>query len=195
LNLRLAQFLATAPHWSRHAKKLRRRPNPHGFSGNRSLLLPPNLAQPLTFFSMKILLIALAALASAALFWFCKHTQYAPSALPDRQLRWGNGGGFVGKETAYTLLDNGQIFVQKTGEALAPSASAKRRAAKSAFKTAETLGLAALDFQHPGNTYKFIEIQSGSAVRRISWGDAEHPVSQGVADLYAQLNALVKKDN
>jgi len=144
---------------------------------------------------MKILLIALAVFASAALFWFCKNTKYAPNTLPDRQLRWGNGGGFVGKEITYTLLDNGQIFTQKTGEALTESASTKRRTAKSIFKTAETLGLAALDFQHPGNTYKFIEIQSGGAVRRISWGDAEHPVSQGVADLYTQLAALVKKDN
>lgn len=144
---------------------------------------------------MKILLIALAVLASAALFWFCKNAKYTSNSLPDRQLRWGNGGGFVGKETTYTLLDNGQIFTQKMGEVLTESASAKQRTAKSIYKTAETLGLAALDFQHPGNTYKFIEIQNGDAVRRISWGDPEHPVSQGVADLFAQLNALVKKDN
>lgn len=144
---------------------------------------------------MRILLIALALFASTTLLWFCKHTKYAPNNMPAQQLRWGNGGGFVGKEVSYTLLDNGQIFMQEKGGALSEAASTKSRTAKSLYQTAEALGLSRLDFQHPGNIYKFIEIQSSDGVKRISWGDAEHPVDKGVTDLFAQLNALVKKDN
>ena len=145
---------------------------------------------------MKILLIALAAFAAAVLFWFCKHQpKFTPGNFPDRQLRWGSGGGFVGKETTYTLLENGQIFIRKIGGELTDAGSTKPRKAKSLYKTSETLGLANLDFQHPGNTYSFIEVLSGDAVQRISWGNAQHPVDKGVAELFAQLNELVKKEN
>ena len=145
---------------------------------------------------MKMLLIALAAFAAAVLFWFCKHhPKFTPGNFPDRQLRWGSGGGFVGKETTYTLLDNGQVFVLKMGCELTEAGSTKPRKAKSLYKTSETLGLATLNFQHPGNTYNFIEVLSGDAIQRITWGDAEYPVDKGVADLFAQLKELVKKEN
>lgn len=167
--------------------------------GNRRilLLLLPRIAALIfhhyIFNAMKVLLIILALLASSALFWFCKHTKYAPGSFPDHQIRWGSGGGFVGKETTYTLLDNGQIFVRKLGGDLTSAGATKTRVAKSIYKTVENLGLANLNFQHPGNTYSFMEVLSGDSVQRVSWGDPAHPVDADVKALFDQLNGLLDK--
>lgn len=144
---------------------------------------------------MKILLYTLALFAAAVLFWFCKHpTKFTADALPDRQIRWGKGGGFVGKETTYTLLENGQIFLRDMGGPLSALDSVKRRKAKALYDTAQHLGLSRLDFKHPGNTYQFIEVMQDNQLQRISWGDAQHPVDPAIATLFSDLEALVKKE-
>jgi hypothetical protein len=58
------------------------------------------------------------------------------------------------------------------------------------FKTAEALGLDKMDFQHPANTYSFIELRDGDMVSRIVWGDASHPVGKPVEALFGQLNTV-----
>lgn len=142
---------------------------------------------------MKTIILALTCSAAAFLFFACKQTRYAADNLPDRQLRWGSGGGYVGKETTYTLLDNGQIFTRETGSKLAETTAAKPKKAKALYEMMESLGLLKIDFQHPGNTYNFIEVLSGDSVKRISWGEKDHPVDPNIQDLYRQLNELVKK--
>jgi len=142
---------------------------------------------------VKTIILALAFPAAAFLFFACKQTQYTADNLPDRQLRWGSGGGYVGKETTYTLLDNGQVFMRETGSKLAETTAAKPKKAKAMYEMMESLGLLKIDFQHPGNTYNFIEVLSGDSVKRISWGEKDHPVDPNIQDLYRQLNELVKK--
>jgi len=142
---------------------------------------------------MKTIIILLTLLATAFLFFACKHPKYAPGNFPDRQLRWGSGGGFAGKETMYTLLDNGQIFVREKGGQLTEIAKTKGKKAKALYEMIETLGLQNLDFKHPGNTYDFIEVLSGDSVHRISWGEKDKPVDPKVKDFFGQLQELVKK--
>ena len=57
-------------------------------------------------FPFFFLLLALAATSVA-----CKHTHYNASNLPEKQLYWGSGGGFVGKESYFTLLEIGRAHV------------------------------------------------------------------------------------
>lgn len=142
---------------------------------------------------MKTILIALSVLATAFLWLACKQSKYAPGNFPDRQLRWGSGGGIVGKETTYTLLDNGQIFVRDMGGTLTETGKTKAKTAKALYEMIGTLGLEKLDFQHPGNTYDFIEVLNGDSVRRISWGEKNIPVDPKIKDLFNQLNGLLKK--
>ncbi len=141
---------------------------------------------------MKTVLISLTILATAVLFWFCKQPKYAPGAFPDKQLRWGSGGGIVGRESIFTLLENGQIFKAEPGGQLTELPKTGARQAKAIFKTATTLDLIKLDFQHPGNVYDFLEYQEGSVIQRITWGDQKYPVDAKIKDLFAQLKALIK---
>jgi hypothetical protein len=142
---------------------------------------------------MKTILILLALLATAFLWLACKNTKYAPGNFPDRQLRWGSGGGVVGKERMYILLDNGQIFVIEGGKILSEVGSTKGKTAKALYETVATLGLEKINFQHPGNIYDFVEVLSGDSVHRISWGAKDQPVDPKIKDLFDQLNGLLKK--
>ncbi len=142
---------------------------------------------------MKILLISITLLATATLFWFCKQQKYTVGQFPSKQLRWGNGGGFVGRETTFTLLENGQIFQTEMPDKMTELQKTKAGKSKKLFQIAQALELAKRDFDHPGNIYSFIEYQEGDMVQRITWGDPKFPVDDRVKDLFAQLSELVKK--
>jgi hypothetical protein len=143
---------------------------------------------------MKIILISLALAAVALLLLFCKHQpKFTADNLPQQQLRWGNGGGYAGRETTYTLLSNGQVFKQELKDTLAETVKTRRKTAAAIYKTAESLNLAKLEFEHPGNIYSFLEWQDGDVVQRISWGDPAIPVNADIKSLYGQLNALLKQ--
>jgi len=142
---------------------------------------------------MKTILISVAVLATAMLFWFCKQQpKYTPDAFPEKQLRWGSGGGFVGKETKFTLLENGQVFKDEPNKKTVELENTKVRKAKALFKTATELDLLKLDFQHPGNTYDFMECQEGEEIKRITWGDSQFPVDPKIKEMFAALQALAK---
>lgn len=142
---------------------------------------------------MKFIVILLTAAALGMIWLSCKQTKYTADKLPTKQLRWGNGGGFVGKETAHILCDNGQIFNRDIMGKTSESGKTKGKSAKALFKTAESLGVAKMEFNHPGNIYNFIEIQDGDMVSRVVWGDKSYPVDKRVQDLFVELEGLLKK--
>lgn len=124
----------------------------------------------------------------------CKPSRYTADNLPDEHLRFGNGGGFAGIETTYTLLENGQLFKSTMGtpEVVALK-NCPRKTAKQLFETAESLGLEKLDFAHPGNTYSFIEYTDDGKTNRITWGSRGQSVDEKIQALYEQLVQLTKQ--
>ena len=142
---------------------------------------------------MKFILISLSFLATSFLLVDCKHPKFAADNLPEKKISWGTGGGFVGKESGHILLENGQIFNRDVMGKLTEAPKTKGKKAKALFKTMETLGLSAMDFNHPGNMYSFLEFQDGDAVSRAVWGDKNVPVGKPVEDFYRALNELLQK--
>ena len=142
---------------------------------------------------MKLILISLTLLATASLLWFCKHQpKFTADNLPTQQLRWGSGGGVVGKEKTNILLKNGQVFKRDINGAIQEWDKAKTKTATALFETAASLGLQKMAFNHPGNLYNFLEYQDGDAVSRLVWGDPKTPLDPSLESLYNQLNELVK---
>lgn len=142
---------------------------------------------------MKTIVISFLLPAMVGLFFACKPTKYTPGNFPDRQLRWGSGGGYTGKETMYTLLENGQIFLLKNAGEFTETTSAKPKRAKDLYNLMETLGLSKVEFKHPGNTYHFIEVLNGDSVHRISWGMKNNPVNPEISEFFRQLSELIAK--
>jgi len=143
---------------------------------------------------MKFILISLTVLATTFLWLACKHPKYTSDKLPEKQIRWGNGGGFAGKESAHILCENGQIFSRDIMGKTTEAGKTKGKKAKEIFKTMESLGLAKMEFHHPGNIYNFIEFQDGDMVSRVVWGDKNFPVEKTVEDFFRELNGLLKKE-
>ncbi len=142
---------------------------------------------------MKFILFSLTFLATIFIGLACKHPKYSTEKLPEKQIHWGNGGGFVGKETSHILCDNGQIFSRDIMGKTVAEGKTKSKKAKALFKTVESLDLAKMEFNHPGNTYSFLEFQEGDMVSRVVWGDRNSPIEKPIEDLFRELNQLLKK--
>lgn len=95
-----------------------------------------------------------------------------PATYSGRQLMVGSGGGFTGFSTTYCLLDNGQLFGRQ-GLDTAYRYLGKQTPAntKWAFATVETTGrIKRVQFDNPGNTYKFVRWKKGRQQYGITWG-------------------------
>ena len=132
-------------------------------------------------------------LLSALLFPFCKATKYTPDKLPAHQLIFGDGGGFAGIETSYTLLDNGQVFKQ-TGMsgAFQELKPIHRKQAKAFFEKANALHLYKLDIDKPGNLYYFIREITAQLDSKVTWGAGDYLPPQSLVFLYKDLATLVR---
>ncbi|MBU6343064.1 MAG: hypothetical protein KGS48_16330 [Bacteroidetes bacterium] len=126
-----------------------------------------------------------------ALLMACKHTQYTADHLPNTSLRWGKGGGIVGKESGYVLLENGQIFfsdgLQST---LSARKNIKARRADRLVDKAELAGLDTLQFKHPGNVYMYLELSDDGKTNRVVWGDGNHKVPVKIEALFQELTQI-----
>jgi hypothetical protein len=88
----------------------------------------------------------------------CKTETYTTSNLPEVQLRFGNGGGFVGAYTEYILLENGQLFKRSELDGpLEELPKVKKGKAKKLFKQLEEEDFLSMDRNAPGNMYRFME--------------------------------------
>jgi hypothetical protein len=105
-----------------------------------------------------------------------------------RRLIFGEGGGFTGAVTTYTLQPDGQLqrtnsLTQETSKAGAISP----RAASAFFARADSLIKANRDFNHPGNHYFFVKLEDGNAGQGVTWGDNAQPAPAGAEALYDEL--------
>ncbi|RMG86089.1 MAG: hypothetical protein D6714_04770 [Bacteroidetes bacterium] len=134
--------------------------------------------------------------AFAGLFFQCKSQKYTPETFPERQIIFGEGGGFSGVVTEYILLENGQLFKHsslKPGE-YEPLKRLKKKATKAIFDRLAELRLHKFDIDHPGNLYYFIRITDPEIDHTITWGAADYVLREEIMDFYKSLRNLLRKD-
>ena len=123
----------------------------------------------------------------------CKATKYTPEKLPARQVVFGDGGGFAGIETAYTLLENGQLFKQVGVEGgFVELKPLKSQAAKELFEKVNSLQLFKLDIDKPGNMYYFLRQVTDHLDSRVTWGAGDYLPPAGLVSVYKELKAITK---
>jgi len=121
----------------------------------------------------------------------CKGPKYTSANLPEKQLAFGEGGGFAGAYTEYLLLENGQLFVQKgLGSERVEIPATKKSTAKAMFKQATTLLADSTAFNYPGNIYYFLQRKDTGVDIRLTWGAPGYEVNGEVKALYEQLVKL-----
>lgn len=125
---------------------------------------------------------------SALAFGQCKTIDYTPASYEGRHITFGSGGGITGMINCTSILDNGNIFM---GEGLAEMKFEHQGRLSGAetdqlFKNYETLGLAGVQCDRPGNTYRYIEFYDGKEMHRLTWGSRQDLPDENV-DLFYNI--------
>jgi hypothetical protein len=138
-------------------------------------------------------LLPIIALITLVILPACKTTKYTPEKFPVRQIIFGDGGGFAGIETSYTLLENGQIFKQVGVEgSYTELKPIKPKAAKELFDKVNSLQLFKLDIDQPGNMYYFLRQITDHLDSRVNWGAGDYMPPPGLVSVYKELKDLAK---
>jgi hypothetical protein len=110
-------------------------------------------------------------------------------------MQFGNGGGFVGKEITYVLLQNGQIFMKDIKGNYTEMVKISEKKAKKCFKMSETL--ANYKCNDPGNTYQFMGVYTDSTSHKMVWGGTKAPndttMHKQLTGLFDSLSKLIKE--
>jgi len=123
----------------------------------------------------------------------CKSQQYTLEELPETQLIFGSGGGVTGEVSTYTLLENGQVFYTNSfTKEKKEMKSLKKKETSLCYEKMQALQLATMDFDHPGNMYYFLEEVNGDERHRVTWGSADHEISEACKVLYEELKTTIK---
>ncbi|MGB0525774.1 MAG: hypothetical protein ACPGJS_22535 [Flammeovirgaceae bacterium] len=124
----------------------------------------------------------------------CKAQEFTPDTFPKDQLIFGTGGGITGHEKTYTLLANGQVFFMNSlTKKLESLGKADKKLVKAAFQQAKTHKILDVDYQKPGNLYRFLAYKSDSKNNRITWAEGSKTVPPAIKTIYNQLLSLIPK--
>ncbi len=112
------------------------------------------------------------------LFSQCKTKDYlTPHEYTGRIIEFGSGGGFTGKVKQYTILDNGQIFINADKEGFVDAIKKlDKDEVKQLFDNYDSLKFKKMGFNNPGNLYHFITLKEEGKEYKNMWGDKSKPV-------------------
>jgi hypothetical protein len=127
-----------------------------------------------------------------ALFVSCSSSGKVTTESNSRRLIFGNGGGFTGIYTIYELNEDGDISITLPDSSLQPIKKLRKKKVRELFAQADKLKITQPEFNHPGNMTWLIKYQANGIITEYKWGDANISVPDEIADLYSQLNTIVK---
>jgi hypothetical protein len=117
----------------------------------------------------------------------CKSGKSSTS-MPEGYIKIGSGGGFVGKETLYTVFENGEI--ELNGQKLK---KLKNPDITQIIKNYKLLGLDEYNLNEPGNIYRVLEYNINGEAQKIVWGDFDNPKYQSLNLFYNNFDYLIQK--
>ena len=131
---------------------------------------------------------------SVLLFNQCKVVRHSADKLPTKQIIFGDGGGFSGIETSYTLLENGQLFKQVgTDGPYQELKSIKPKEAKVFFGKVASLQLYKMDIEMPGNLYYFLREVNETIDSRVTWGAGDYLPPRALVSTYKDLQEFASR--
>jgi hypothetical protein len=118
-------------------------------------------------------------------FLSCNGSKLEPT---EDYIRIGNGGGFAGKETVYTVYRNGHV--EEAGKKIG---RLKNEDTEQVFNNIKALSLDNIFRNKPGNLYSFIEYSMRGAVHKITWDSNAEDVENNLHLFYDHVLFLIKK--
>lgn len=125
----------------------------------------------------------------------CKTKKYTPEELSETRIQFGNGGGFVGAQNAYLLLENGQLYQHDIRQdSMQALEGVRRKVCKNLFKTMEAMDESKMGINQPGNLYFYIEYITPEKQIKTTWGANGVQIDSLLKATYLQLMEQVKKE-
>lgn len=107
---------------------------------------------------------------------------------PEDYIRIGDGGGFAGKETLYTIYKNGTL--EQTGKKLG---KIRKSEVNQLFNNFSILKLDKEEWNKPGNLYKFIEFHGNGKMHRLTWDSHGKDINDNLNLYYNHVNHIIQK--
>jgi len=109
---------------------------------------------------------------------------------------FGNGGGFSGKVTHYTLHSNGEFFkgINKEGKFYTYPKLDEDLVAQ-IFENYNSLKLSELELYESGNMYKFLNVTKNGNEHKLMWGDSGSNPPNELLIYFNNLMAIARRAN
>ena len=116
-----------------------------------------------------------------------------PDTYKGRVLTVGSGGGIVGKETAYLLLDDGRLFSRKAGRKTYTFIGKQTAArTKKVFRSVEDrCAIRKSTYSKPGNIYRFVQWKKGAELHKVAWAPGDKNVPAHYEPAYTGFMGLI----
>lgn len=127
----------------------------------------------------------------------CKTQDYlTPYEYEGRTIDFGSGGGFTGKATHYTLMENGQIFsgTNKEGNVKAIKKISKEQC-KQLFDSYDNMDFGSLSIDSPGNMYFYLTMNDSDIKKKLTWGAHDANESKELRVFHTILMNQVRKQS
>lgn len=124
----------------------------------------------------------------------CKTSLFTPESFEGRALHFGNSGGFTGSSTTYTLLENGQVFLEKTSDEQTELKKLKKNTVDQIFSNYDLFDFNSMDCNKAGNITKFLKMADGSGdVKELQWEGFNGGEPDILSSYYANLMHIMKE--
>ncbi|CCH01035.1 hypothetical protein FAES_3026 [Fibrella aestuarina BUZ 2] len=118
-----------------------------------------------------------------------------PDTYKGRVIVVGSGGGVVGQETTYSLLDDGRLFSKKTGDKTYTYIGKQTAAnTKKVFWSVEDrCAIKKTTYQKPGNLYRFVGWRKGREAYKVTWAPGDKAVPANYEQVYKGFTGMLPK--
>lgn len=127
----------------------------------------------------------------------CKSTKDVTTQQSSEEtIVFGNGGGFSGRVTHYTLNSKGDFFKGINKEAkLYTYPKLEKGLVEQIFDNYDNLKLSEIEFNETGNLYKFLNVKKDGREHKLMWGDGNSNPPEKLLIYYNNLMAIARRAN
>jgi hypothetical protein len=118
-----------------------------------------------------------------------------PDRYKGRIVTVGSGGGVAGRETTYTLLDDGRLFSRRTPDKAYTFVGTQTTAnTKRVFWSVEDrCAIKKTKYSKPGNLYRFVGWRKGNETYRVTWAPGDKAISENFEKVYNGFIGMLPK--
>ncbi|RYF70359.1 MAG: FAD-binding oxidoreductase [Cytophagaceae bacterium] len=124
-------------------------------------------------------------------------TREIPDTYKGRILTVGSGGGIVGKEKAYLLLDDGRLFSRQSGQKTYTFIGQQTadNTKKVFWSVEDRCAIQKTAYNKPGNIYRFVSWKKGAELHKVAWAPGDKKLPANYEQVYTGFMGMIPAAN